>query len=852
MINLYDILEAADGQLFGETAAALFTDFCYDSRRVKHGELFVAIKTERGDGHQYMREAVDGGALGIMCQRPPDFDTSGITVIVMRDVERALLNWARIVLRKYGTSVIAVTGGAGKSTTKEAVAAVLSTRYRVYKSPGSYNGRFGLPLALGRLTAEDKLAVLEFGTDHFGEMAELVEVASPLVGIVTNVNHAYTDRMGDLEAIAAEHRLLIESLPENGLAILNYDDDLVRKMAARCKAPTLTIGLDQTGDAFGADLLAYNLIPARDKTGFDLLYQRERFVGKWVPLLGLHQLYNVLAALAVGVAYGVWVDEGLKALTEMLPLPGRMRALEGHGRSLLIDDSHSATPESTLAALDWLQQIRLPGQGKTVFIFGDIDDLGVQATNVHRDIGRRAAEVADIFVTQGELAAVAARSAMDHGMSRSHVHITFSAQDAAHTVSDALTQDDVVLVKGGANARMEHVTRLLLTEIESIALLPRTENAYDSVWVNRPSRPTWIEVDKLAIAHNVQRLKAIVGPHVALMAVVKANAYGHGALAVSTTALLNGADYLGVATVNEAIELRDAGIDAPILCLGYTPPWAVRQALRYNLALTLYDLELTRTFDRIAREMNATLKAHVKLDTGMTRLGLLPDQVTGFFRSLKNLKNIQIEGIYTHLAAAETDPDYTEGQVRAFGDMVRMLQASGFQFQYIHAANTAGTLGYPDAHFTMVRCGIAMYGLAPAEEFPLPDDFVPAMAWKTSIAQVKTLPPGTYVGYGNTYRTRGTEKIAVIPVGYADGFRRAPFNWGDVLVSGKRVPLVGRVSMDMSMINVTGLPDVAIADEVILIGRQGEEHITAAEVAEKLGTSAYEVISTILARVPRV
>ncbi|HVO41226.1 MAG TPA: alanine racemase, partial [Aggregatilineales bacterium] len=713
MINLYDILEAANGQLFGDPSAVLFTDFCFDSRRVHPGELFVAVKTERGDGHHYVREAVQGGATGVMCSHPPDFDTTELTVIVMRDVESALLNWARIVVRKFGTTVIGVTGSSGKSTTKEAIATVLGTRHRVYKSPGSFNGRFGLPIALGRLAAEDKLAVLEFGTDQFGEMAELVEVTKPMVGVVTNINHGHTERLGSLKNIAAENRILIDNLPDSGLAVLNYDDDFVREMGAHTPAHVYTIGLDYTGKAFGADFMAYNLLVARDKTGFDLFHERQRYVGRWVPLLGAHQLYGVLAALAVGVAFGVPVEEGLQAITNLQPLPGRLNPLEGHQGCLLVDDSFNANPESTLAALDWLKAVRIPGKGRLVFVMGDMDDLGGHAMTGHREVGARAAEVADVFVTDGDFAAVAGRAALDYGMDRPSVKITFSPQDAANVIRDSLTADDVVLIKGSAGARMEHVTRLLLKDEEQAALLPRQETAYDTVWTNRPSRPTWIEVDKTAIAYNVRRLKEMVGPDVALMAIVKGNAYGHGAVAVSTTALLNGASYLGVASINEAADLRDAAINAPILVLGYTPPWAARQAIRYNLALNLYDLDLARHLDRVAREMDAQVTVHVEVDTGMSRLGLLPDQVMPFFRSVRNLRHINVEGIFTHFSVADTNRDYTLDQLRIFNDVLRPLKAGGFEFQYIHAANTAGVLNFPESHFNMVRPGIGMYGLDP-------------------------------------------------------------------------------------------------------------------------------------------
>jgi len=852
VINLYDILEAGDGQLFGDVAAVLFPDFCYDSRRVKPGELFVAVRTERGDGHGYIREALEGGAQGIMCQRPPDFDTTGLTVIVMRDVETALLRWAEVMLRKHGTTVIAVTGSAGKSTTKEMIAAILGTRYNVFRSPGSYNGAFGLPLALGKLSADHKIAVLEFGADHYGEVGRLVEVTKPLVGVVTNIQHAYTDRLTSLDVISTEHAALIESLSASGLAILNYDDDRVRRMGGRTKSSVMTYGLDLDGRTFGADLIAFNLVMARDKVGFDLRFDRNRLLGKWIPFLGMHHLYNALAALLVGTAYDIALDEGLRALTEMSPLPGRMRPLEGRGGALLVDDTVNANPETCLAALDWLDAMReAKGAGRFICIFGDLDDLGGYTTPGHRAIGRRAAEVADELITKGETAALIGRAALDHGMEKRRVRITFSAEDAANAVGD-LRPDDVVLIKGSPSARMEMVTNHLLIKARDADQLVRQEPAYNTVWLDRPTRPTWIEVDKGAIAGNVRRVRQIIGDKVGLMAVIKANAYGHGAVAVASTALNNGATYLGVASVNEAIDLREAALDVPILVLGYTPIWAVRQALRYNLTLCLYDAELARAYDRVAREMNAALRVHVKVDTGMTRLGLLPEEVMPFFRTLKPLTNLEVEGMFTHFAASESIPNYTRGQLSTFEALIAPLRASGFRFKYLHAANTAAALTLPETRLDMVRVGIGLYGLNPAPDAPLPDGFRPALSWKTTLAQVKQIPSGTYVGYGSTYRTRGTERIAVIPVGYADGFRRAPRTFGEVLVGGKRAAIIGRVSMDMTMINVTDIADVQIGDEVVLIGRQGEQKITAEDVAKALDTSVYEVVSTILARVPRL
>ncbi|MBN1967137.1 MAG: hypothetical protein JW910_20960, partial [Anaerolineae bacterium] len=352
MISLYDMLEAADGQLFGEAAAHIFTDFAFELSQVEPGCLFVALKSERGDGHQLIAAAVERGALGVICTQPPGVPTDNVTVMIVREAEQALLNWARIVMQKYGTAVIAVTGAIGKSTTAAAIAAVLSTRYNVYTSTRGGIGRLGLPLALGRLGQQHELAVLELATEQSGEMDELMEIVHPLVSVVTG-SHIPDTWPGEQEHLADELASLVSHLPDDGIAVLNYDDPGVRGLEERTRASVFSYGID----SFDADLIAYNIVIGRYKTGFDLRYAGERFVGKWVPLLGRHQLFNVMAALAVGLSYQVPMEDGLRALTQVDPLPGRMRPLNGVGGSLLIDDTYSASEQSTIAALEWLGSV---------------------------------------------------------------------------------------------------------------------------------------------------------------------------------------------------------------------------------------------------------------------------------------------------------------------------------------------------------------------------------------------------------------------------------------------------------------------------------------------------------------
>jgi alanine racemase len=411
---------------------------------------------------------------------------------------------------------------------------------------------------------------------------------------------------------------------------------------------------------------------------------------------------------------------------------------------------------------------------------------------------------------------------------------------------------DVVLIKGDIEAQMEEVVKgLLETEADVGQLVQRVDGL--SVRVARPSRPTWMEVDLEAIAYNVRQIKQIIGPEVDILAVLKADAYGHGAITVARTAINNGVSYCGVASVNEAVRLRNGGISTPILVLGYTPPWLARTAILEDITLTLYDADMARALSRAAIDLRRTATVHIKVDTGMGRLGLLPEQVVPFIEEIRSLPGLDLAGIFSHFSVAD-DPslEYTRLQLSRFREVLDRLAEIGVVFRTIHCANSAATLRLPESRFNTVRLGLVMYGLQPSPYVNLPAGFRPALTWKTTIAQVKTLPPGSYVSYGNTYQTQDEETIAVIPVGYADGFRRAPTHWQAVLVRGQRAPIVGRVCMDQTMINVSHIPNIRVGDEVVLIGRQGEDEISAEEVADWLGTINYEVVSEILARVPRI
>jgi alanine racemase len=506
------------------------------------------------------------------------------------------------------------------------------------------------------------------------------------------------------------------------------------------------------------------------------------------------------------------------------------------------------------AAIAWLDRYR---STRRFLILGDMDQLGERSAQYHREVGAFLARHADertTLVTLGEQAYHIAVGAREAGMDARSIVVTYLARDAVAYVRAHARAGDCVLVKGDVSARMERVVAALLANQDDVRHLARQEPGWESVRVAKPARPTWLDVDLDAIAHNVRTLKALVGPNVALMAVLKADGYGHGAVKVARTAINNGADWCGVASLSEALALRNAGIEAPILILGFTPGWHAREALLRDVSLTVYDLDVARAYARAAQELKRTARVHVEVDTGMSRLGVLPAAAPSFIRAVAALNAICVEGIFTHFSSADSDEGYTQLQLARFRDVLSAIGGLP-TLRYVHAANSAGALAYPEARFNMVRIGLAMYGLNPFHPAPLRPAGLrlrPAMTWRTTIAQVKTLPAGTPVSYGGRFVCPRETTIAVIPVGYADGFRRAPCTFGEVLVRGQRAPIVGAVCMDQSMIDVSRIPNVRIGDEVVIIGQQGSEQISAEAVAARLGTISYEVISAILPRVPRV
>jgi alanine racemase len=725
---------------------------------------------------------------------------------------------------------------------------LLSTLGPTFESRDSFNTALGLPVALARMGDDVRYAVLEYASDFPGEIAELAALFPPTVALITNVTEVHTRAFAlgiadPLAHLAQEFAALVEHLPSDGVAVLNGDDPWLMACVAGLRVRVVTFGQGEQ-----CTLRAIAVSYTTDGIALEVSWQGH-CCEVFSPLLGESGLYATLAALATALACGGELAACAAAFAKLAPPPGRLRPLPGPAGALLIDDSADASLPAALAALRTLAA--LPAR-RRIAIVGDLAGLPADNVRAYREIGALAGRTLDLLIARGDGPAQALASAqlIQPMLPIRGVHTTSAAVEA---LPADLGVGDIVLITGGGAVRLERVVERLISpeallKGEGLPLV-RQETAWRSVRIGLPGRPTWLRIDLDALAENIRRLREIAA--VPLMVVLKADAYGHGAVRVARSALAAGAEWLAVATLGEAIALREAGLSAPLLVLGYTPPWQAREAALRDVRCTVFDEDAARALAAAGTARNRPVPIHIKVDTGMARLGLPVNQVAQFVRWLHHLPGLQVEGLYTHFATADSaDEGFARTQLGRFTTLLTELEGQGLRPPLVHAANSAALLRFPEARFDLVRPGIACYGLRPAPETPLPEGFCPVLSFHSEVAQVREHPAGTPISYGATFVTERPSRIATVPVGYGDGVRRSP-PWRELLVRGRRAPIVGRICMDYIMLDVTDIPGVQRGDAVVLLGSQGNETISADEAAEWIGTINYEVVTGILPRVPR-
>jgi len=359
---------------------------------------------------------------------------------------------------------------------------------------------------------------------------------------------------------------------------------------------------------------------------------------------------------------------------------------------------------------------------------------------------------------------------------------------------------------------------------------------------------TWIEINLNALRHNIREIKKRIGKNVKICGVIKDNAYGHGIFPVSKVLVEEGVKFLGVADVSDGIYLREKGIKIPIINLVSNLPFQVKDIIRFNISQSISDLPMARLINNLSKKNNKLTNIHIKIDTGLGRLGVLPKDFKKFFEEISKLKNLRIEGIFTHLSSADTDKSYTLKQINLFRDLTQNITP------YIikHCANTAGVMNFKNSYFDMVRPGLMIYGLYPSKKDMAKINLKQLLTWKAKVILVKRVKKGSLISYGGTYKTNRDTDIAIISIGYGDGFSRALSNNGEVIIRDKKYPIIGRVCMDMTVVELGKNSNVKKGDDVILIGESKNERIFAEDIAERCKTISYEIVCRINQTIKRI
>lgn len=790
--------------------------------------VFWAIKGQHFNGNDFAEDALARGVRAAVVNREDLFDKplpEGTTLIQVRDTLSALQALAADYRSLFKCPVVGITGSNGKTLVKEMLASILCSERRTYRSPLSYNTQVGAALGLLGMRPEHEVAVIEAGISLPGEMDRLERMIRPDHGILTVISKAHIGGLESLENTLEEKRRLFRNLRgSDSFLLLNADDALSMSVAGRFQANVITFGFSKWADV-RADCI--EALPDKGHRFTMRLFDKNLDVR--IPVPGRFNILNALAASAAATQLGVSAEAIARGLAEFHPSPMRLEMHTTVTGVTLINDTYNSDPASMKGALDVLAKV---GEGRRkIAILSEMLDLGLHSREEHLAVGKDVARTGvNQLITVGETAALIGQSAVLEGMPPQRITNTRTQDEAAGELEKTMNRGDVVLFKGSRWFRLERIARELVGSMG----------------------PTRLVVDLDSIAANIKAVRRIVGENVDIMTVVKSFGYGNDSIRTSKVALENGVNYLAVAFPDEGATLRENKIDAPILVFNVQFE-EVDKIVRYGLSAVVSSVALAEALNAAAAGGDK-IPVHIKVDTGMGRSGVWVDEAPPFIEKVFQMENLLVEGIMTHFSSAD-DPDaddYTRGQIDSFNWLVKQMRAKGYDFRYIHAANTAALARFPETHYTMVRPGLGVYGMYPSDAIRPLIHLEQVITFCTKIAQIKEHPPGRCISYNRRFITNRPCRIATLHVGYNDGYPRFQSNVGQVLVHGRRAPVVGTVCMDTIMIDVTDIPDAAVGDEVVLIGRQGDEQILADEIAANGNTINYEIVCKISPRVTRV
>ncbi|UYQ93202.1 bifunctional UDP-N-acetylmuramoyl-tripeptide:D-alanyl-D-alanine ligase/alanine racemase [Chitinophaga horti] len=829
MYNAETISKVLKGELLQHTGAPEIEHIVLDSRKLNFAEtsLFIPLVSARRNAHQFIEELYEKGVSNFIVSESIDLQKyPNANVILVKDTLQALhalVAWHR---HHFHFPVIGVTGSNGKTIVKEWLYQLLEKDHNIVRSPKSYNSQTGVPLSVWQMKPENDLAIFEAGISQPGEMVNLEKLIKPTIGIFTNIGEAHSEGFLNIRQKINEKLILFMKsdvliYPKDYLAlnecVLNFHNQVGKRETDKA------IQLFSWSRKTDADLRIISCDKNTNHTRIDALYKGEAMHIN-IPFVDEGSIENAINCWALMLYLEIPHATIIDRMDRLGNIAMRLELRQGINNSSIINDSYNSDMGSLSIALEFLQQQR-QHPNKTV-ILSDILQSGKSDFSLYE-------EVAALLEQKGiqKLVGIGRNISREKRIFQQVLGLKSSFyQSTEEFIQQFNPQDfvqETILVKGARVFQFERIGKLL----------------------EHKAHQTILEIDLSAIAHNITQYQALLKPGTKLMGMVKAFSYGSGSFEIANLLQFHGVDYLAVAYADEGVDLRRAGITMPIMVMNPEPS-TFDAILQWNLEPEIYSMHLLNRFEEEVRASNkVNYPIHLKLDTGMHRLGFEKKDIPELISQLKEHSAFHVKSIFSHLAASE-DPEmdeFTRRQGSLFREMSADLQkALGYPI-IRHISNSAGIHRHPELQFDMVRLGIGMYGVDNSADMQAKLKNVSTL--KTTVAQVKKLAVGETVGYGGKWTAKVPSVIATVRIGYADGYNRCLSNGkGQMLIHGKLAPVAGVIAMDMLMLDVTHIPEVKVGDVVTVFG----EDLPVQQLAAWADTIPYEILTGISQRVKRI
>ncbi|MBN2480506.1 MAG: bifunctional UDP-N-acetylmuramoyl-tripeptide:D-alanyl-D-alanine ligase/alanine racemase [Bacteroidales bacterium] len=813
--DIENISRILGGRTEGKTNITI-RNILTDSRTVTVPEvtLFFALKGHNHNGHDFISGLYQRGVRAYVVSEGnelhDDYPDAGF--IMVEDTLQSLQQLAAHHRETYTCPVTAITGSNGKTIIKEWLYHCLADILPVTRSPKSYNSQIGVPLSLWLLDDQTRLGIFEAGISLPGEMNRLRQMIKPDIGIFTNIGEAHQENFLNIEQKIEEKLKLFYGCR---YLVFCLDHHNIRSCIER--SPELAgVELFRWSFTSKADLQITGTIRKKGTTNIKGIYDHKS-IDVTIPFTDSASIENAIHCLAFLLLQKIDPDAIMSHMSSLPPVAMRLEQKSGINGCTIINDSYNSDITSLSIALDVLER-QLQHKRKTL-ILSDIFQSGKKQVELYKTVAGLSAEksitriigIGDAICEYRQFFTIPGR----------FYHTT---DEFLYQFNPDDFQDECVLIKGSRHFRFEGIS----------ALLELKKNT------------TRLEINLSALVHNLNHFRSLLNPGTKIMVMVKALSYGSGRHEIAGVLQHQRVDYLGVAFADEGIVLRKAGITLPVMVMNPEPE-SFDLIIQYKLEPEIYNIKSLLSFnDAVIRNQETDFPVHIKIDTGMHRLGFVESEISVLSDTLKKCRNIRIRSVFSHLAGSDEEifDNFTQQQIRSFGQLSeRISDALGYPV-IRHILNTSGIARFPEAQYEMVRLGIGLYGFINVNS----DKLRNVSTLKSTILQIKSVKKGDTVGYSRMGKPKKDSRIAVIPVGYADGLNRKLSNGkGKFLVNGKLAPVVGNICMDMTMIDVTNIP-VEEGDEVIIFG----DDIPLIQMADELGTIPYEILTGISERVKRV